>query len=402
MKISKIDAMILKVPVSSEKELEYRRNSNEYRYLTKDYYVLTDNTGVIYSDNRESVIVKITTDDGVIGYGESLAPTNPEICFELITKVIAPSIIGFDPFDSNQIYDKVYNMYRVRGLSGGFLHDALASVDIALWDIKARFSHVPLFKMLGGRYRDRVPYYLSSVDGITPEEKIESLARYVEKGITAFKMHTLHQGWEKDIDFMRKIRERFNENELKLMYDGHWTCSLGDAVKAGLILDELGVLFYECPLIPEDYLSHRELAHSIRTRIALGESMRTVHEFVPYLDERIVGTVQPDIGRTGITQFMDIANYARYSGASVGPHLSTHQLAALAASIGVSFAIPNLFMVEFQPQSFNAGRKYASFGFCIGDDGFIEWNDGIDGLGIEIDEDSLSQYVVASMQIGVK
>lgn len=112
---------------------------------------------VIYSRRNESVLIKITTDENIIGWGEVLAPTSPEVVAEVIRTALAPCVIGADPFENQVLWNRMYNMFRVRGYQGGFLLDGISGVDSALWDIKGKACGMPVWRLLGGAAHEKYP-----------------------------------------------------------------------------------------------------------------------------------------------------------------------------------------------------------------------------------------------------
>jgi len=401
MKITAINIYTVKIPVVFGEEKIKHQQSPLVKYIGEDYYLLNDTLGVVYSSNRETLLVKIETDDGVFGWGESLAPTNPEFCAKLISDVFGPLLLGEDPFDNQRLYEKMYNMYRVRGIASGFTMDAMAALDMAFWDIKGKAVNLPVFKLLGGKTGETIPYYLSALVGETDEQRLSYIEDQMKKGMNAFKLHTIGKSWQKHADFLKILREKYDPEQLELMHDGHWRYSISEATLLGTKLDELSISFFECPLCPELLSAHATLAGKIRTPLAVGESMRTCYDFAPWVSSMILGVAQPDIGRTGITEFMNIANLCNTFGVPIAPHLSTHQAVGLAASLNVSFAISNFFKFEYQPVSLEAAQKYADLNFSVNNDGTFSIFD-VPGLGMAIDEDRLKQYVSVTCLINDK
>lgn len=399
MKIAKVEVSVVKIPILSEQEKKEKHTSNLYKYISEDYYVLNDRIGVIYSDNRESVFVKIESDNGCWGYGEALAPTSPEIPASIISDVFAPVLLGKDPYRISEIYSTLYNLHRVRGLSTGFAHDALAAVDIALWDLKARSLGIALYDLAGGKTKESVPYYLSTIKGKTNEEQIEYLDSFVEKGLSRFKLHTLGISFSEDVRLLECIRKKYSSDSLMVLYDGHWRMTPEEAVKMGNILRDFDVAYYECPIVAEDVSGHRLLRDRIVTGIAVGETMRTAVDFIPYTNERIASLLQPDIGRTGLSQFYDSSILAKANNIRVAPHLSTHIGPALCSTLAISFALDTE-MVEYQPDSFAAFCKIGKTPIGFESDGFIRMNENFIGNGCNLDLKELAHFTSIKKVIG--
>ena len=391
MRISRIDVMTIRIPILSEKERRDKHASDLYRYISDDYYILNDRIGVIYSDKRESVFVRVESDDGSFGYGEALAPTSPAIPASIISDIFAPILIGKNPYEILSIYSLLYDLHRVRGLSSGFTHDAIAAVDIALWDLKARSLGVPIYDLAGGKAKDAVPYYLSTIKGKDNAERLEYLDSYVRKGLCRFKLHTLGRRVSDDVQLLRDIRKKYSPDKLMLLYDGHWRMTSEEALRMGKLLEELDVSFFECPIAAEDFHGHLKLGDRMATGIAIGETMRTAMDFLPYLMNHTVGLIQPDIGRTGLSQMIESTILAKANNVGTAPHLSTHIGPALCSTMAISF-ISGIDMVEYQPDSFAAFSRIGHSAMSFEDDGFIRINKSFTGNGGEIDFNELESF----------
>jgi len=346
---------------------------------------------VVYSKNIETVFVKITTDDGIVGWGEVLAPTSPEVVATIIRTALAPILIGENPLQNQFLWDKMLNMLRVRGYTGGYLMDAMSGLDIAFWDIKGKYLNQPAYMLMGGKYRDKIPAYISSIPGATIDERMESIAQLVVSGNKAIKLHSVGESWRDALEMLTAIRKVYSPIQLKVMHDGHWNYTLGEARKFGYYMDELDLDFFECPLNPEDLYGHVKLAEGMNTPIALGESMRSLYTFNEWVKAGAVEVLQPDMGRCGITDMLRIATIAEANGLKVAPHLSVHQNVGFAASVHYSAAISNLHSFEYQPVSLGVAAEYSDCGVKL-ENGFINISEN-PGLGVTIDEKILSKYV---------
>ncbi len=125
-------------------------------------YLVRKGNGTLYPTTDRSVVVRVTTEDGAVGWGETYGICAPRAVCEIIHDLLAPELIGREPEDVEQIWDDLYGLMRVRGCFGGFHVDTIAALDIALWDLRARARGVPLWTLLGERQRDAIPGYLSA------------------------------------------------------------------------------------------------------------------------------------------------------------------------------------------------------------------------------------------------
>jgi D-galactarolactone cycloisomerase len=250
----------------------------------------------LYSDRFETLIVRVNCDDGTTGWGEALAPVAPEIAQAVVDRLVAPVLVGQDPRRVRPLWTTLTGLMRERGHLGGHQADALAAVDIALWDVAGKAFGVPVHALLGGAYRDEVPTYVSGLPRSTDGERAALAREWVSRGVRAIKLH-LGNGVDKDLATFDAVRAA--HPALKVAVDAHWAYDLADALRLGRGLDERGAWFLEAPLVPEDVAAHRELAAALITPVAVGEAMRHRFEFRAWLEARAVDLCQPDVARTG-------------------------------------------------------------------------------------------------------
>ncbi len=137
--------------------------------------------------------VRVTLDSGVEGWGETYGLVAPNALHALIDDIIRPIITGRSPFDVQVIWEDLYDLMRVRGYHGGFWLDAMAAVDIALWDLMGQLTGVPLHKLLGGKRRDRIPAYVSGLPSPTLAGRVDLARSFVDKGYKAIKIAGRHE-----------------------------------------------------------------------------------------------------------------------------------------------------------------------------------------------------------------
>ena len=379
MNISKVEA----IPVRIRRDDAYLgglpQTADPHAYFTRSPY------RALYFAYFETAFVKITTVDGIIGWGEALAPVAPAVVSTIIEQLLAPVLIGRDPLDGNVLWNVMYDLMRERGYYGGFMLDAISACDTALWDLRGKLLDQPVNRLLGGAYRDRVPCYVSGLPRSTAEARAELALEYVEQGFSAFKLAAGH-GLRADIASMAVLRAALGA-DATLLLDAHWVYALDEAMRLGHALTELDVGFFEAPINPEDIESHAQLAAAVAVPIAHGETERTRYQFRPWLMRKAADILQPDVGRAGISEVVKIAAMAEAFNVSMAPHLSVGLGICIAATIHVAAAIPNLYMLEYQPPVFEiANLMLESPLIC--EAGFYEIPSGA-GLGVEVDEDRL-------------
>ncbi|AQZ63611.1 mandelate racemase [[Actinomadura] parvosata subsp. kistnae] len=303
----------------------------------------------LYSARFETLLVSITADDGTTGWGEALAPVAPEVPAAIVEKLLAPVLVGEDPTRIRPLWDKLTGLMRERGHLTGHQADALAAVDIALWDLTGRLTGRSVASLLGGAFRASIPVYVSGLPRPTDAERAELAREWALKGATMVKLHLGH-GVEEDLATYDAVAA----SGLRVAVDAHWVYDVPQAVRLARGLAERGALFLEAPLAPEDVEGHRELVRRADLPIAVGETLRNRYEFAHWLGRRAVGLAQPDVGRTGITELMSIAELAAAHHVRVAPHHSTGLGVALAAGLHVSAALGNLAFFEYQPTTCEA------------------------------------------------
>lgn len=336
----------------------------------------------VYSRYFETTFVKITSDDGITGWGECLSPVVPQVVASIINDLLAENVVGSDAVAHAAIRSRLYDLMRDRGYFGGFYVDAITAIDIALWDLKGRLLGSSVTSILGGPYRDVVPAYVSAIGGVSNEDKERLVGEWRKRGFRGFKHHGGY-GAEQDLETMRSIC-RAAGSDAVVGYDGHWSYTPYEAETIGHRLEQIGVSFFEAPTDPENVGAHARIAGNLSIPIAVGESIRTRHEYLPWIEQRAADILQPDVGRSGISEAVAVASMAEPHSITIAPHLSVGLGPMVAASIHVAASIPNLYMLEYQPPTLELANKLLENPIELAD-GCYRIPDG-PGLGIEVSE----------------
>lgn len=344
VKIRCVDVFPIKIPRS---ESEIYLGPERGRAKSESSYYYREGYRCVYSSNMETCFVKLTTDTGAVGWGEALSPVAPEVVAKIITSLLSPLLIGSNPLDTNVLWTKMYDSMRDRGHTSGFMMDAIAACDTALWDLKGKLFGEPVYKLLGGAYRQQIPAYVSGLPKPTLAERVELAKSWKSKGFSAIKL-ALGWGRQEDAHNLSAVRAAVGP-DVNLFIDAHWNYTVAEALDLGRELEKIGVTLYEAPLPPEDIAGHAELRRALTVPVAVGEAERTRYHFRDYFLHRAVDVVQPDVGRVGISETMRIGAMAEAFNVRVAPHLSVGLGICIAASIHVAAALPNLFMLEYQP-----------------------------------------------------
>jgi galactonate dehydratase len=302
----------------------------------------------------------------------------------IVDRLLAPALLGQDPRRVRPMWARLTGLMRERGHLVGHQADALAAVDVALWDIAGKAYGVPVHALLGGAFRTRIPTYVSGLPRATDEDRAALAADWVSKGVRAIKLHLGH-GVDADLATFDAIAAV--HPELRIAVDAHWAYDLADALRLGRGLDQRRAWFLEAPMVPEDIAGHTELAAALSTPVAVGEAMRNRYEFREWLRGRAVDLCQPDVARTGITEAMAIAELAAAHHVPVAPHHSVGLGVAIAAGVHVSAAVESMPAYEFQPGTMAVADRILTAPLNGDPTGFTAPQ--TPGLGVEVDLSSL-------------
>lgn len=329
----------------------------------KGYFVRPGNRSV-YSVYDQSVLVKATSRDGVVGWGECVAFVVPQANTAIINEMLGPFVQGRDPSDAAAIYHDMYDLMRVRGFFGGYYHDAVSAVDIAIWDLYGKQTGLPLCKLLGGRRHETLPCYVSGLPRPTLDQRIELALEWQARGFNAVKFASAvsHEGTAEE---MARLREALGP-AATILCDMHWKHTAPEAIKLIDQMDEHNLAVAEAPCQPEDLEGQAQVAAAVRCPVGIGEELRTVYEFRPRFEHRCMGVIQPEMGRTGVTSFMEICAMGRAFHTRAMPHGSIGIGIFLAASLHASATLPCLSLHEYQHSIVDKNQKYLAEPIPIG------------------------------------
>jgi L-alanine-DL-glutamate epimerase-like enolase superfamily enzyme len=283
----------------------------------------------------EIVVVEIETDDGLVGWGEGLARRGARGYAALIDEVIAPRLTGKDARDRRALWRAM--RAPLTGRPGGQLVEAIAAVDIALWDIAGKATGEPIHRLLGGMGRSRVPAYASSInwlDDLTAEAEIKSA---LSAGFREIKVKIGNPVGAaiKRAHFVRKLVGP----DILLYADANWAYDVDDAMVVGRGLADAGFALFEEPIVPHDRAGYRRLAQALPIRLAAGESDFVASEALELMSDRSIGLIQPDVTRSGgITETWRITELAASFHTAYAPHVGWSGGLCVAASLHLAAA----------------------------------------------------------------
>ncbi|MCF8511309.1 MAG: mandelate racemase/muconate lactonizing enzyme family protein [Rhodobacteraceae bacterium] len=354
---------------------------------------------------RYWIFTKVTTDTGIVGYGECYASTvGPKAMRAVIEDVFERHMMGESPENIELMYRRVY--------SSGFTQrpdptvmGAFSGLEIACWDILGKARNRPVWALLGGKINQKIRSYTylypqpgedASEFWVNADMTAEAAARYVKMGFTAVKFdpagpYTIRGGHEpamsditRSVEFCRKIREAVGDRA-DLLFGTHGQFTTPGAIRMGRELEPYNPLWYEEPIPPDNLLEFAEVARHVRIPLATGERLTTKAEFGTLLRAGGVKILQPALGRLGgIMEAKKLAAIAEIFNAEIAPHLYCGPV-EWAANVHLAASIPNLLIAETIETGGEFHLKLIK--------NSIKWEDGYilppeaPGLGIEFDED---------------
>jgi galactonate dehydratase len=337
------------------------------------------------------LFVRIESDDGAVGWGEASLEGHAE-AVEGAFEALRDRFIGEDPFRIEHIWQVGYRGGFYRG--GPVLMSALAGLEQALWDLKGRAVGLPVWEMLGGRVRDRIRAY-AWIGGDRPDQIGEAAKARRKQGFSAVKMNaTAELDWIGTPMLFDEVIERVQAAKAEgvdVGLDFHGRVHRPVAKQLAKVLEPLGLLFIEEPLLSENPEGLSQLAHLTSTPIALGERLYSRWDFKPFFESGAVDIIQPDVSHAGgILEVRKIAAMAEAYDIAVAPHCPLGPL-ALAACLQVAACAPNVAIQEMSLGiHYNVGADL--FSYCrhkrqlSPTDGYLTIPTD-PGLGVDIDED---------------
>jgi galactonate dehydratase len=332
-------------------------------------------TGMKTHRVQHKVFVELlTSHEKIKGWGEvsALVPA----AAEELAKSLYELLDGENPTRIEHLWQKLFRAHRdIRG--GPFMCHTIAGLDMALWDITGKLWGVPAYRLMGGPCRDKVRVYPTSKAHKAPPGGVFG-----------------HAANPPDIDTMVRMIKQAREHvgpDGAVMFDAHCAVPPAALIQFAAAIKPYDVLFIEEPAVPGNIEVFKRLKQAIPIPFATGERDRTIWEFMPYLHERAIDILQPDVAHCGgMTQMRKIAILAETFHTSLAPHCTTSPLGAT-ASLSVAASIPFLLIHETAPNALEWGAQFMNRPFTIDDKtGYATLPEG-PGLGIDIDVDKLAK-----------
>lgn len=335
------------------------------------------------------VLVEVRTDAGITGVGETLARFSPKAYAELIETSLKPRIVGGDPRDIAAHWQTMRR--ALSGRAGGMLIEAIAGVDIALWDIFGKAVGLPLYKLFGGVGREHIDVYAASVNWVGDEWVDHELAAYLERGFNRIKVK-IAKPVKDACRRIERLRRRAGD-DIGLCVDANWAYTLDEAVEVGRALSANGYFWFEEPLAPENEQGYEELRKLCDVPLAAGESNYTVDHAMRLVENRTLSFLQPDVARSGgISETRRMAELARNHDVAYAPHIGMSGIICETASVHLAAAAPNFRVMECETDMspFKTALADLAPGCVRAVGGTLDVPTG-PGLGLEIDWDAVAR-----------
>ncbi|MBX9700033.1 MAG: mandelate racemase/muconate lactonizing enzyme family protein [Acetobacteraceae bacterium] len=347
--------------------------------------------GIGQAVKRDAVMVKVVTEDGLVGWGESHHGRAHTAIARLVETTLSQLIMGMDAADVTGIWARIYKFQLGSHGMGAGCAMAMSGIDMALWDIRGKATGWPLYRLLGGARRP-VPAYAGGVSlGYqSPASLIDEAQPMIEAGYRAVKLR-IGDTVRDDTARMEAVRNAFGD-ALTILTDANTGYSITDVRRVMPAMDALGIGWLEEPFPAHDHRTYREARGCGRTPLAAGENHFTRFEFTRVLEDDVIRIWQPDLSKCGgVTETMRIAAMASAFKIPVHPHSSMTGVNQ-AASIHLLAAIENSGYFEADVSKGNLFRdEMGSEPWRIGRDGNVLPLEA-PGIGVEIDEDWLKAH----------
>jgi len=340
------------------------------------------------------LLVRITTEDGTQGIGESTYWAFPQATEETV-KSLADDLVGMDAGAIEHIWNW---LYRNKGFRGANLASAISAIDIALWDIKGKRLGAPVWDLLGGKVRQRVRAIALGVSGDTPDEIGASAKAAKEQGYTALKFTVTPGEWwlRRYPDFIQACTAQLEAVREAV----GWDFDIGVEIHRNMVPSEAIVFceqaakylpyFIEDPIAPNSVVSMAEVAEKINVPLAVGERNDGIWEFREYAELTKCAFFKPDVGAAGgISQMKKIAAVAEAHHIRIVPHNFLTPVAT-AACMQLATCTPNWDLQEAYDETVGARRAVVKEPIPVVDGYFVIPE--TPGIGVEFDEESAAKH----------
>ncbi|MCI2415978.1 mandelate racemase/muconate lactonizing enzyme family protein [Saccharopolyspora sp. K220] len=376
-------------------------------------------TTAVVAYHGEATLVRIDTDEGISGFGEANPDAGAAAVVGLI-HTLKDDLIGEDPRNVERCWEKLRRGHVFAGPQAGVFVIALSGIELALWDLAGKAAGLPVYRLLGGKFRDRIRLYADCGDGDDPAGSAAGCAdrarRMVEEGFTALKFdiddlshpakfdefnHTLNAAELRTmVERVAAVREAVGP-DIDLCIDMHARYDVPSACRIAWELEPFNLMWLEEPIPAENIDALVRVRAQTRTPICAGENLYLRWGFRDLLERGAVDVVMPDVPKCGgLAESKKIANLAEMHYVPFAPHLVSTPLGTMATSHQCA-AIPNFLVQEWH--ALEEREVWDSYvvgpdGGSIVKDGYIDLPDA-PGIGVELDMDGVRAHAVSGYSL---
>ncbi len=341
---------------------------------------------------RDAVIVKVTSEDGIVGYGESHHARSAGVVAQIVNDTLRDLVLPANAEDVVDVWAKIYEWQLKSHGMGAATAMAMSGLDMALWDMRAKAAGWPLYKLLGGSANKSVKAYAGGValGWQDPSALVDEIAPLIDTGYKAVKLR-VGDTPERDIARVETVRKAYGP-ELTILVDANTGYALADVRRVMPAYEELGVDWLEEPFAANDHKNYARAAALGRVPLAAGENHYTRFEFARVIDDGAISILQPDLSKAGgVTEVMRIAHTASTWRLPICPHSSISAL-NMAATIHLLKSIDNAGYFEADVSHGNPFREeMTSAPYKVQSDGTVVLPEG-NGIGVEVDDDFVAAH----------
>ena len=353
-----------------------------------------------HNASRNWLVIKLNTDNPkLFGLGDASAMEDENEVKSIISSWTEKYLSGKDPLESEVLWTNLFHDPHARG--GRLATTSLSGIDIALWDIKGKILKEPVWKLLGGSFREKIRVYANGwyTNPGTPKLNAEEAKKVVDMGYTALKFDPFGQNNYykislEELDIAEKrvesVRKSVGDN-IDILIEAHAKFNVMNAIKIGKKLEKYNPLWYEEPVSEERISELLEVRRKVNIPIATGERLYTKFPFSEIVDKHAADVLQPDIANAGgITELKKISAIAEAKHITMAPHNVCSPVGAI-AEMHLDKSIVNFEIQEYHAEFYTEHYFSVFHGFPRQSDGYIELSDK-PGLGLEINYEEITKH----------
>ncbi len=353
-----------------------------------------------HNASRNWLVIKLNTDNPkLFGLGDASAMEDEDEVKSIISSWTEKYLSGKDPLESEVLWTNLYHDPHARG--GRLATTSLSGIDIALWDLKGKILKQPVWRLLGGSFREKIRVYANGwyTNPGAPELNAEEAKKVVDMGYTALKFDPFGQNNYykislKELDIAEKrvesIRKSVGDN-IDILIEAHAKFNVMNAIKIGKKLEKYNPLWYEEPVSEERISELLEVRRKVNIPIATGERLYTKFPFSEIVDKHAADILQPDIANAGgITELKKISAISEAKHITMAPHNVCSPVGAM-AEMHLDKSIVNFEIQEYHAEFYTEHYFSVFHGFPRQSGGYVELSDK-PGLGLEINYEEINKH----------